>query len=457
MNQADYSRKICGLVMLLWFLSPLARAAEIPAKDRMVVLISIDGFPAWLWADPTLPIPTLRRLAAEGAEAKSMKVSNPAITWINHTTLVTGVEPAKHGVLFNGLLVRQGAGRAPKIEQWAEKGRMVRVPTVYDVAHQAGLTSAQVDWVAVTNSGTINWEFHEIPNPRGEIPLELVGQGVLTQTQLEGYSTNGSSITWRDMVWAKAASHIIKTRRPNLLLFHPLTTDSVNHRYGPGTLASFTAYAYADRLVAELLEALDEAGLKDKATVILTTDHGFNEVKKLILPNVALRQAGLVRAAGPTVGGADAYVMAQGGMAFVYVTDPTRREELLPKLKGMLGSLEGVDRVVEPKDYGALGMPTPEANDGAGELALFAKTGYAFQSAVVGEQVIQDSVVYLGTHGYPNSDPQMDGIFVAWGYGIKAGSKIDRMANLDVAPTIAELLGVKIPNADGRVLRELLK
>src|SRR4030095_7939010 len=100
------------------FTAPLLRGADpaIPAKDRIVVLITIDGFPSWIWRDPTLPMPTLRRLAAEGATAEAMTVSNPSITWINHTTLVTGVEPRKHGVLFNGLLVRQGDDKPPKIE-----------------------------------------------------------------------------------------------------------------------------------------------------------------------------------------------------------------------------------------------------------------------------------------------------------------------------------------------------
>ncbi|HTH46514.1 MAG TPA: alkaline phosphatase family protein [Candidatus Limnocylindria bacterium] len=444
------------LLAFLALVPARAQVAPLLPKDRTVVLITIDGFPAWLWADPTLPVPTLRRLAAEGAQASTMKVSNPAVTWINHTTLVTGVEPARHGVLFNGLLVRQGPGQVPMIEQWAVKSRLVHVPTVYDLAHQAGLTTAQVDWVAVTNSGTMNCEFHEIPDPAGEIPRELVAAGVLTQPQLDHFAKD-ASITWRDMVWTKAATHILRTRKPNLLLLHLLTTDSVNHRYGPGTLASFTAYAYVDRLVAEVLEELKTAGLQDRTTVIITTDHGFKEVTRLILPNVALRQAGLVRAAGPTVTGADAYVMTQGGMAFVYVTDPARKAELVPRLKTLLGGIEGVDRVVEPKEYAALGIPRPEMNDGAGELLLYAKPGYAFQASTAGDQVVQESLTYLGTHGYPNDDPKLDGIFLASGYGIKPGAKLDRIANLDVAPTVAELLGLKLPNPSGRVLFEILK
>src|SRR4030095_3117570 len=105
-------------------------------QDRHVVLVTIDGFPANLWRDPTLPLPVLRKLAAEGAVADAMTVSNPSITWPCHTALVTGVSPQKHGVLFNGLLVRPGPGKPPALEPWVDKSRLVFVPTLYDIAHQ---------------------------------------------------------------------------------------------------------------------------------------------------------------------------------------------------------------------------------------------------------------------------------------------------------------------------------
>ena len=97
-----------------------ARAADVPAKERAVILVSLDGFPAWMCKDPALPCPNLRRLAKEGSVAEAMTVSNPSITWINHTTMITGVEPRKHGVLFNGLLVRN-ADQPPKIEPWRDR------------------------------------------------------------------------------------------------------------------------------------------------------------------------------------------------------------------------------------------------------------------------------------------------------------------------------------------------
>src|SRR6185503_15118401 len=146
-----------GLFALAFAAATVLGAA--PAGNQHVILISLDGFPAWLWNDESLMVPNLRKLAAEGATTKAMTVSNPSITWINHTTLVTGVNPRKHGVLFNGLLVRQGDGKPPKIEQWVDKTQLVFAPTLYDIAHEAGLTSAESDWVAVTRAKTIDWSF----------------------------------------------------------------------------------------------------------------------------------------------------------------------------------------------------------------------------------------------------------------------------------------------------------
>ncbi|MDB6174932.1 MAG: type phosphodiesterase/nucleotide pyrophosphatase [Chthoniobacteraceae bacterium] len=104
-----------------------------------------------------------------------------------------------------------------------------------------------------------------------------------------------------------------------------------------------------------------------------------------------------------------------------------------------------------------MGMPLPSENQGMGDLVLFPKAGYPFQSKFDSEEAVIVSTNYLGTHGYPNTDPQLDGAFIPSGYGIKPGVTIPRITNLDVAPTITELLGIKLPNPDGRVIKELLK
>jgi predicted AlkP superfamily pyrophosphatase or phosphodiesterase len=430
-------------------------APPVPARDRVVILITVDGFPAWLWHDPALPVPTLRKLADEGAVADSMEVVNPSITWICHTTLVTGVGPIQHGVLFNGLLVRPGKDQPPMIDQWRDKAELVRVPTVYDAAHKAGLKTAQVDWVAILNSGTIDHEFLELPKPDGEIERDLIAAGKVTPADLHNF-IKGKSPAWRDMIYNDAAIDILTKHHPNLLLLHYLNTDALNHADGPGSMASYAAYALVDYQIRDLLASLDAAGYKDKATVIITTDHGFKKVKTGIWPNVALRKAGLIDADGPKVKKCDAYTVVEGGLAFVYVPDPAKREALLPKLRELCTGLEGVDKVIDGKDAHTIDIPTPTENQGTGDLILTAKAGYAFQAKVDGDATNGDPKGYYGTHGYLASDPELDGAFIAWGYGIKPGTKLGKIRNRDVAPTVAELLGVPLPHVEGNALTEML-
>ena len=409
-----------------------------PATRRpTVVVISIDGFPAYALDNEKLPIPTLRRLMKEGAWASRMTTINPTVTWPNHTTLVTGVDARKHGVLFNGMLMRDAD--PPKVEPWIDKDKMVHARTVYDAAHEAGLTTAQVDWVAIYNAKTITWQFPERPDPEGPIESEMEREGIVSRQDVAEF-LGKSNPAWRDQVWTEAAADIIRQHKPNLLLFHLLDLDSIHHAYGPGTTASYAGIAYADSRVQVILDALQAAGLKDRSTVIVVSDHGFKRVKRNIISNAVLKQAGI---AGT--------VINEGGMAMVYV----QHSAPLPPVIAAFEGVEGIARVVEPKDYAALGLPTPEENKQAPELLLIAKDGYAFNGGTVLPAVV-DAPAGSGQHGYVNTDPEMDAIFIAWGRGIRRGAHLDRIRNIDVAPTIAALLGLKFTSADGKPLANFL-
>ncbi len=427
--------------------------------DRHVIVVSIDGFPAYLWKDPSAPIPTLRRLAAEGACAEAMTVSNPSITWPCHTTMVTGVPAQKHGVLINGLIVRQGPGKPPKVEQWVDRTKMVFAPTVYDAAHAAGLTTAQSDWVAITGAKTITWAFPELPSLEGPVEKAMIAAGVVTSDDIAGMAAGPGprrKIAYRDEIWTRAACFMFKQYRPNLLLHHTLNTDSMHHRYGPGTDPSLSALALADRLLGDLVKTVEETGLRDRTTFLIVTDHGFKKVDKYVYPNVVLKGAGLIKAAGPSVQHADAYAIGGGGIAFVYVTDPARKAELLPQLRELLAKTPAIDRVIDGREAHTIGLPTPEENAGMSDLIIYAKEGYAFSSAVTGTEATAPTVNYSGTHGYFNGDRELDGIFIASGAGIKRGVTLERMRNLDVAPTIAHLLGLPFGPVEGKPLIEVL-
>jgi predicted AlkP superfamily pyrophosphatase or phosphodiesterase len=445
-----------AFVLLSVIVASLLVAAQGPQSagvSNHVVIISLDGFKASALADESLPVPTLRRLAARGAVATGMRPVNPTVTWPNHTSMITGVTPARHGVIFNGLLIRE-PGVPPHVEPWRDKEEMVHAPTLYDIAHQRGLTTAQVDWVAIWNAPAVTWEFRERPDPQGLVAREMIEAGLVSQAALDDFA--GKNIVFKDHVWTHAAAHIIREHRPNVMMFHLLTLDSIQHRHGPGTLAATAAMAHLDSQVATIVEAVDQAGLSTRTTFVIVSDHGFKPVRRQVMPNAAFLNAGLLQASDGTVTSASAYLMSEGGTAFVYLTVPDPDAQLLGRVKAVLTGLEGIESIIEPADYPSYGLPAPAESDQVGALLLTAKDGYAF-SAAVGPLVVADAVEgSLGAHGYVSADPELQALFIASGRGIKTGVTLESMNTIDLAPTISRLLGIELKDVQGRVLSEIL-
>jgi len=431
---------------LLFGVAPQLSGANIE-KKATVIVISLDGFPAYALDDPRLPIPNLRKLAREGVIASSMQPVNPTVTWPNHTALVTGVNTAQHQVLFNGLLVRPPDGGRPTIEPWRNKDQLVHAPTIYDIAFNAGLTTAQVDWVAINGAKTITWQFPELPDPNGRIERELIDAGTVTPEQLRKFED--SSQAWQDDIWTVAAVDIIEKHKPNLLLLHLLTLDDINHAYGPMTPASVTAMAFVDAKVKDIVDAVNRTGLTQKTTFIVVSDHGFRAYKNKIRPNVLLREKGLLSEESDK-SQADAWVMPEGGTAGVYLSNPDRRAELIPELKKLFTNAEGIEAVYGDDRFHDLGYPIPGSSDQAPDLVLAAAPDYMFSGESEGDYVTHG--VNSGTHGYLNTDPQMQAIFIASGVGTPKGVRLGRISNLDVAPTIAALLGLRMQNISGHPL-----
>jgi predicted AlkP superfamily pyrophosphatase or phosphodiesterase len=422
--------KKCLLAALLFLLPALALA-----QRGKVVVISLDGFPANALDDPKLPVPTLRKLMASGTGGPMLAI-NPTITWPNHTTIVTGVGADTHGLLLNGAIVRTGTWPPMKVDSTVDKVKLVKVPTVYDVAHQAGLTTAQVDWVAINNAPTITWAFPEAASPAGPVEREMLAKGVVTAADLTDFSK--ANIVFRDQVWTTAAAYLIREHKPDLMLFHLLTLDSTQHEYGPGSLAARDAMGFLDSCVAQIVAAVRDAGVADRTTFLIVSDHGFKRFTKEIRATNALEAAGLDK---------KVYVLPEGGSGFVYIEQP----ELTAKAREVLASIEGVDHVYGPDDYAALGLPRPERDPQFGQLFITAKDGYSI-AGTKGGPVTAAVPQVGGSHAYLASDPDLHPIFIASGYGVRQGVKLGLVSNLDVASTIARLLGVSLPTAKGKPL-----
>jgi predicted AlkP superfamily pyrophosphatase or phosphodiesterase len=436
-------------------------SATLAPRDRLVVLISVDGLPADALRDPKLHLPTMRRLAEEGASAEGMRCSFPTVTWPNHTTLVTGVSPGRHGVLGNSYFDRDAQKIVPLLpDPLFDKDEIVKVPTIYDVAHHAGLKTAAVIWPASRNAKTLDWTVpdcgtKELWDRYGTASWmeELRAEGIPVDLQEAWVKGNGG--VQRDWMYARAAAQVIRVHRPNLVLLHLVEVDHVEHLKGPRTPDAAWAASHADDRVRDVVEAIDAAGLRDRATVFVVSDHGFFGYTKNVFPQVALKKAGLLTLDGDKIATRKAAIVSQGGAAFVYILD-RERPGIRAELKALFSGMEGVRTVLEPADYAGWGMTTPDKDPRMGDLVLAAKEGYSFSDAATGDAVIVEGPL-RGTHGYLPDDPKLHATFIAWGAGIRRGSRLPVIDSVNVAPTIARLLGLQFEGVEGRPLAAILK
>jgi len=425
-------------IALLLACALLSGAQPQSSSRPKVIVISLDGFPAYALSDPRLPIPTLRKLIKQGVNAPMTGI-NPTVTWPNHTAMVTGVNASEHGVLANGTITRTGAWPPVKVEPMLPQRKMVHARTIYDAAFEAGLTTAQVDWVAINDAPTITWAFSEWASADGPLEREMIAKGAVTADELKDFPK--ANILYRDQMWTRAAEYLIRNHKPDLLLYHLLSLDSIHHQNGPNTLAGRSAMAFLDSCVEKVVRAVEESGQAANTTFLIVSDHGFKAYTKQIRAANALQAAGL---------GDKVFALPEGGTAFVYLADP-KATALLPKIREALSGLDGIAVIYGSADYAALGLPTPDKDPQFGELLLAAKAGYSFSGAV-GGPVTAEVPQAAGSHGYLASDPEMPCLFIAAGRGVRPGAKLERVSNLDIAPTIAGLLGLKFPSAKGKAI-----
>ncbi len=427
---------VCGATLL-------AGRAQTPATRKpMVVVISLDAFGASLLADPKLPVPTLHALMKSGAYARSMQPVNPTVTWPNHTAMVTGVTPAKHGLIANGQIMDIRNGKTPHVEFHADKTALVRVPTVYDEAHDAGMVTAEMDWVAVEHAKGIDWSFFEQPVATSPLLKEMLADGSLTQEELRDFN-HGPSQPYRDRLYTRGATYAIKHHHPNLVLLHLLALDGNEHTYGYGTPAGAVTAAFLDDRVKEVIDAVCEAGDLDRTTFLIVSDHGQSSVHHTANPNAILSAAGIT----PD----QATALAEGGAAYIYEAHPD--PALDTKIRAAFASSPATDSVPTQAEAVAQGWPATAANKTMPDVLVYAKEDWKFAERVPTQQ----PEAQTGAHGYPNTRPLMQQIFIASGAAVKPVGEQPSISVLDVAPTIAEMLGLPRTGMDGKPINAILK
>src|SRR5687768_12531366 len=175
------------MVVLLVAMAVLV--GHVTAQDArpLVLLVSVDGLrPDYVTAADThrLKIPALRRFLAEGAFADGVQGVIPTTTYPSHTTLLTGVWPAKHGIFANTVFEPLRAGD----RAWYWYADEIRAPTLWDAAAAAGWKTASLSW-PVSVGARVDWnvpEFWHFGGPGDGKLLRLVSTpGLLAEMEAE--------------------------------------------------------------------------------------------------------------------------------------------------------------------------------------------------------------------------------------------------------------------------------
>jgi len=196
------------------------------------------------------------------------------------------------------------------------------------------------------------------------------------------------------------------------------------------------------------MDALKKAGIWDKTALIITGDHGFENVTTSISPNIWLARAGLIT--DVKTDNWKAQFMCVGGSAYLYLNDRSDKETL-KKVREVLDGLSPEEkkyfRIIDRAKLDAIG-----ANPLV-EFALSAENGGAFNNSMRGEAIKPG---HGGTHGHFPDFQNIRTGYIICGPGVKKGAVIKVMNQRDQAAIICKLLGLTMPTVDGKVPAGLL-
>ena len=207
-------------------------------SDRYLILITIDGFRPEFYRDQCFPAPTLQWLAKEGTSADKVKTIFPSVTYPSHTTIVTGVLPAKHGIYYNTKFDENG-----QMSGWVYDSKEIKATTIWETLKGKGLTTASVSWPITVGNKFIDYNIPEIwsfENGEDRIsasreystPAGLFDEAMQNATgHMQIPEFNLSSMVM-DQNLSRLSGFIFTKYRPNFMTLHLPIVDGAQHLEG---------------------------------------------------------------------------------------------------------------------------------------------------------------------------------------------------------------------------------
>jgi len=415
----------------------------------LLVVISVDGLrPDYVTAADAhgAKVPHLRKFLHEGTYAQGVTGVIPTVTYPSHTTLMTGVWPAKHGILANQTFDPLQKNH----EGWYWYAEDIRVPTLWDAAAAAGRTTASIQW-PVTAGAKINWNIPEIWRAGTSEDAKLVRvvstPGLLAEAKAAvGEYRGGIDATPEsDEVRGKYAVWILENKRPGFLTLHLIALDHIEHEAQPFSPKAMAVLERLDAVIGKVWAAAERVA-PGNAFVAVVSDHGFTTYDQQLNLFAAFRKANLFSVDDRgKISDWRAMPWETGGSAAIVLKNP-KDALTLATVRTLLGKLaadpaNGIDRVLEGDELHRRGG-YPNASFFVG-----LKPGWRTGSALSGPVV--SSVKAGGTHGELPDLPDLRAAFFLVGPGVPAGKNLGLIDMRDVAPTLAKEAGLTLPTADG--------
>ena len=430
-----------------------ARFAEGP--PARVFLITVAGLRAADYLDPfghaaadgaRVHMPTLARLAREGATGLAAAPPAPSAARATHATLVTGRTPPRHGIIADATLDREGTRSLP-----FHDSRLLEGATLWDAAVATGVVSLgwpttagarielllpepTADSFAFARPGTSPALTREIATIAAE------ARAAKGEEAMAGWP----SASQEDGVLVDVACRLIASERDaGLWLLRLDQTLGPFAAFGPGSVESDDSLDRADAELERLVDCLAANGQLEDTAIFVTGDAAHHPVHTRVAPNTALARKGLVGRDPRTNTGVRSWLAlsrSHGRSAYVYARDAANALDARTILREEADRTGAFD-LVSAKELALLG------GDPQAWFALVASPGVVITDDLAGPLIAPAPV--RGAPGVLGDTLRESSVgFVAWGRGVRNHVRLPEVDLLDVAPTIAALLGLRL---DGEV------
>jgi arylsulfatase A-like enzyme len=456
------------ILALVFSLRTIGFAADALRPDRHVVVVVWDGMRPDFVSEQTTP--TLWKVAREGVTFRNHHPVYLSATQVNGTALVTGVYPGKSSIIANYEYRPEIDSRrsisveSPTVVTKGDEvsgGKYISVPTIADLVQRAGGRTA----MASAKTVGLLLDRHAGIGPAKNCVTLFAGQAfprdILTSI-VTAFGPFPSAHLQRDVWTTRVVTDFLwKEDVPALSVIWLGEPDLTQHESAPGAPSAIAAIKSSDENLAGVLSALDRKIAREITDIFIVSDHGFSTISRSIDLRKILSEAGFVAKTEfddqPKPG--DIMLVGNGGSVLFYVVghDASVRRRLVEFLQqsdfaGVIFTKERLPGTFELNEAKIDNPNAPDVvmafrwNDSKNQFGTPGMIGADWQRKA-GE----------GTH-VTLSRFDMHNTLVAAGPDFRRGQTDDLpTGNVDLAPTILHILGVKAPQEmDGRILSEAM-